>query len=365
MNSPPQPRAGIMQLPAFATPLLLRPIQRIHLSRTSNRPLDGRPFSSTNPTRRRCAMLTGATPEKPSRTPLSQALIKFTRPHTIRGTILGSLAGCARALIESSKAVDWSLLPRAGLGMVALLLGNAFIVGINQIYDVRIDKVNKPFLPLAAEEMSPKLAWGVVVSSAVFGLTIVRLCFSRFIFGLYSFGMTFGALYSVPPFRFKRYPVLAAITISCVRGFLMNFGVYHATKSALGVPFAWSPPITFLAIFMSVFACIIALSKDLPDIKGDSIEGVPTFAARLGPRKMIRVVVTLLGLNYTWAIATAFLAPAGAFNRIVVGLGHTALGAWLLSYQRKVDPDNQDSIKDFYRFIWKLFYAEYMLFPFI
>lgn len=33
------------------------------------------------------------------------------------------------------------LVPKAVLGMVALLLGNAFIVGINQIYDVDIDKV--------------------------------------------------------------------------------------------------------------------------------------------------------------------------------------------------------------------------------
>lgn len=38
------------------------------------------------------------------------------------------------------------LVPRALLGMVALLLGNAYIVGINQIYDVDIDKVNNDSL---------------------------------------------------------------------------------------------------------------------------------------------------------------------------------------------------------------------------
>lgn len=296
---------------------------------------------------------------------LAQAFVKFTRPHTIRGTILGSFAGCARALLETSHAIDWSLLPTAALGMTALLLGNAFIVGINQIYDVRVDRINKPFLPLAAGEMTFRLAWGIVVSSALTGLAIVRLCFSRLIFGLYAFGMSFGALYSIPPFRFKRFPALAAITISCVRGFLMNFGVYHATKSALGVPFAWSPPITFLAVFMTIFACVIALSKDLPDIKGDRAEGVPTFATTVGPRKMVNVVVSLLGINYMGAIATAIFAPAGAFRRIVLGLGHLVLGGWLFSYRRKIKPDNQDSIKDFYRFIWQLFYAEYLLFPFI
>ena len=30
--------------------------------------------------------------------------------------------------------------------------GNLFIVGINQIYDIDIDQINKPFLPIAAGE---------------------------------------------------------------------------------------------------------------------------------------------------------------------------------------------------------------------
>ncbi|PXF46739.1 Homogentisate solanesyltransferase, chloroplastic [Gracilariopsis chorda] len=267
--------------------------------------------------------------------------------------------------MESSGYIDLGLIPRAVMGLLALLLGNAFIVGINQIYDVRLDKINKPFLPLASGEMKQSVAWGIVVSSGLLGLAIVRAFFSRLIFGLYAFGMSFGALYSVPPFRFKRYPPLAAITISCVRGFLMNFGVYHATKSALGVPFAWSPPITFLAAFMTVFACVIAVSKDLPDIKGDEIEGIPTFASKMGPERMVKFVVALLLMNYGGAIVTGLFAPPGAFRRYVLLFGHVALASWLLRYRRNIDPSNHTSIKAFYAFIWKLFYAEYLLFPFI
>lgn len=249
--------------------------------------------------------------------------------------------------------------------MIALLLGNAFIVGINQIYDVRVDRINKPFLPLAAKEMSSRTAWAICAISAIVGLSIVRMFFSPLIFGLYAFGMCFGALYSIPPFRFKRYPILAAVTISCVRGFLLNFGVYHATKSAMGVSFAWSPPITFLAAFMTVFATVIAISKDLPDIKGDTKEGVPTFAARVGPHRLVGIVYALLALNYAGAVLTAGLAPAGAFNRTIFGVGHVVLAGWLISYMTGVRPSSQESIKKFYQFIWKLFYAEYILFPFI
>ena len=51
------------------------------------------------------------------------------------------------------KFINWGLLPRAILGVLALLCGNGYIVGINQIFDVDIDTVNKPFLPVAAGEV--------------------------------------------------------------------------------------------------------------------------------------------------------------------------------------------------------------------
>jgi 4-hydroxybenzoate polyprenyltransferase len=54
------------------------------------------------------------------------------------------------AVLSAVQLIDWGLLPRAALGVLALLCGNGYIVGINQVYDVDIDVVNKPFLPVAA-----------------------------------------------------------------------------------------------------------------------------------------------------------------------------------------------------------------------
>jgi hypothetical protein len=49
---------------------------------------------------------------------------------------------------------------------------------------------------------------------------------------------------SVPPFRLKRFAVPAFLIIATVRGFLLNFGVYYATRAAIGLnTFAWSPAI--------------------------------------------------------------------------------------------------------------------------
>lgn len=61
------------------------------------------------------------------------AFWKFLRPHTIRGTILGTTAVVARALLDNPNPIDWGLLPRAILGLIALLCGNGYIVGINQV----------------------------------------------------------------------------------------------------------------------------------------------------------------------------------------------------------------------------------------
>ena len=145
------------------------------------------------------------------------AVYRFSRPHTIRGTLLACFTGVGRALVESPSFLPMipALLPKAILGVLALLLGNLFIVGINQIYDVRpacstralptcqhaprpppcparpgasalpwahltvtsqveIDQINKPFLPVAAGRISPKMAWALVIGSGAFCRPSVR-----------------------------------------------------------------------------------------------------------------------------------------------------------------------------------------------
>ena len=187
------------------------------------------------------------------------------------------------------------LLPRAFVGCLALLLGNAYIVGINQITDVEIDRVNKPFLPVASGEMSKPAAWTTVAAAGALGPLIVRRFFSPLLFRLYLCGWGLGTMYSVPPFRTKKNPVLAALTIATVRGFLLNFGVYYAVKEAIGAPFSWNARVAFIARFMTVFASVIAVTKDLPDTEGDRMAKVDTFAIQVGVEKIAKGAVVVLG----------------------------------------------------------------------
>ncbi|GMP87130.1 hypothetical protein CsSME_00039645 [Camellia sinensis var. sinensis] len=283
------------------------------------------------------------------------AFWRFLRPHTIRGTTLGSISLVARALIENTNLIRWSLLFKAFSGLLALICGNGYIVGINQIYDIGIDKVNKPYLPIAAGDLSVQSAWFLVLLFAVTGLLIVGINFGPFITALYCLGLFLGTIYSVPPFRMKRFPVVAFLIIATVRGFLLNFGVYYATRAALGLTVEWSLPVVFITTFVTLFALVIAITKDLPDVEGDRKFQISTLATKLGVRNIAFLGSGLLLLNYIGAILAAVFMPQ-VFKRSLMIPAHTILALSLIF---------QEAISEFYRFIWNLFYAEYAMFPFM
>jgi homogentisate solanesyltransferase len=321
-------------------------------------------FGSRDPV---TAAATGSSLPTPQRIALFyDAFWRFLRPHTIRGTFLGTTALVTRALLENPTLINWALLPKALRGLLALLCGNGFIVGINQIYDYGIDKVNKPFLPIAAGDLSVPAAWALVVGLAALGIGIVATNFGMLITALYTLGLFLGTVYSVPPLRLKQYPVPAFVIIATVRGFLLNFGVYYATRAALGLAYEWSPSVIFITIFVTVFATVIAITKDLPDIEGDKRFNISTFATNLGVRKISFLGAGLLLANYVGAVVAAFYLPH-AFKTKVMVTGHAILGlsliyqTWLLDAAKY----SKDAIANFYRFIWNLFYSEYALFPFI
>jgi homogentisate solanesyltransferase len=297
---------------------------------------------------------------------LAGAIWKFVRPHTIRGTILGTTAIVTRCLLANPELFNLALVPRALLGLVALLCGNGYIVGINQIYDVDIDKVNKPFLPVAAGELTIPLAWAACAVFAAAGAAIVASNFGALITQLYCFGLFLGTVYSVPPFRLKRSALAAFVIIATVRGFLLNFGVHHATTAAIGLPFAWSPPILFITCFVTVFAVVISITKDLADIEGDKKFNIETFATRVGVRGVSYLGSGLLLANYLGAVAVAAWKSAWFNQTLMIG-AHLAFAAFLVVKTRALEAEGytKAAVQRYYQNIWYLFYGEYLLLPFI
>ena len=71
-------------------------------------------------------------------------------------------------------------------------------------------------------------------------------------------------------------------------------------------------------------------------------------------------------LNYAAAIYLGFTQPSQFNSALMVG-GHSVLAGCLISQATRLHMTgySQQGIKNFYRFIWNLFYAEYALYPFI
>jgi homogentisate solanesyltransferase len=237
---------------------------------------------------------------------------------------------------------------------------------------VHIDRINKPYLPIAARELTIEGASAVVLGCLVTGCAIVKVQFSPLIFSLYALGMLLGTVYSVPPFTLKRFPLAAGAIIAVVRGFLLNFGVYYAAREALGVPFQWNSVVIFMSTFMTVFASIIAVTKDLSDIKGDRQYNMSTFASTYGVPTIAKTAVGVLCFAYGATIAIAIALASGAqacgFRLGPMVAGHAAFACYVLSgYRRLVKDDfTQDAVEQFYyTSIWNAFYLEYVLYPFI
>lgn len=119
-------------------------------------------------------------------------------------------------------------------------------------------------------------------------------------------------------------------------------------------------------MFVTLFATVIAITKDLPDVEGDKQYGIETFATRMGVRKIAFLGSGLLVANYAGAIALALRMPT-AFHAPLMIPAHSILAVILTYKTLKLDAAeySKSAIQAYYRFIWNLFYAEYALLPFL
>lgn len=202
------------------------------------------------------------------------ALWKFSRPHTIIGTTCSSLS-----LFLLSGSQDWAALVWVWL---ACLCGNVYIVGLNQLTDVAIDRINKPHLPLAAGEFSLRqgrwlvgTAGGLAVGMAI----AAAFGHSPWLLVTVAASLVIGSAYSLPPARLKRFPLLASLCIFGVRGVIVNLGLFWHFKRAMSLP----PALLALTLFVVVFTFAIAIFKDIPDMEAIANTTSPPLPCASGP----------------------------------------------------------------------------------
>ena len=267
------------------------------------------------------------------------ALWRFSRPHTVIGTTV-SIVCLYLIAVDTLPGLDLS----GGLWdlwwtLVAGLAVNVYIVGINQIEDVDIDRVNKPFLPLAAGDMTLQQARRIVAGTAAVAVVLAVTQGAEETIAVVV-GLIVGTAYSLPPLRLKRFPVLASLSISGVRSIVVNLGVYAHFSLAFDGTVSIPAPVWALTIVALPFSLAIAILKDVPDAEGDRRYRIMTFTVRRGGRPVMRAGIAALALGY---LGMAILGPLliDTAQPVVLAGGQLAALALLLVWSRGVDPADQ------------------------
>ncbi len=291
---------------------------------------------------------------------LSQ-LWKFSRPHTIIGTSLSVFALYAIASSNTNSSLDLPNLGQLLVTWIACLCGNVYIVGLNQLYDIEIDRINKPDLPLASGKFSVTQGKWIVSVTGILSIVLAAIL-GRWILATVVTSLAIGTAYSVPPIRFKQFPLLAAICILTVRGCIVNLGIYSHFNLVLNGTDILPASIWILTLFILVFTIAIAIFKDVPDLEGDRKYQIQTFTLALGKPAVFNLTRGAITLAYLVTIGAGIWLLPEVNVGVFVG-SHLVLLGLLWWRSRDIDLELKSSIADFYQFIWKLFFLEYLIFP--
>ncbi len=285
-------------------------------------------------------------------------LWQFSRPHTIIGSTLSILSLFALAIGTSTAFIIPTLL--LPMSLLCAWTCNIYITGLNQWTDVAVDKINKPWLPIAAGTLAKEHALYIVLVCGMVAL-VTAACFSLFFFVLILLIMAIGTAYSLPPLNLKRNHLLAAAAISVVRGLLVNIGFYVHFRYEMIGEWAFTYAIIPLVVFVTAFSLGIAWFKDIPDTEGDVLYNFSTLAVTSGRKRAFMAGVIVVSFAYVYIIFTAFVGqlPAPLYY-IITHSAALFIFLWQAYLLQVVD---DKKVKRFYLFFWGLFFLEYLLYP--
>ena len=283
---------------------------------------------------------------------------RFSRLHTVIGTTL-SISALYLLALSMSDHHSWHLGTFA-LTLISCLGANIYIVGLNQITDVEIDRINKPYLPLASGAFSMRTGYLIIVISVIVSL-LIALYLGRYLLLTVILSLLLGTAYSLPPLRLKRFYFWAAFCIIAVRGLIVNLLLFLHFHYTINQSETIPPAIWLLTATIFVYSIVIAWFKDIPDIEGDSRYQIMTLSIRMGPKKVFLVGNVLLTLTYLILMVLPLLFDLQV-NGLVILFAHLILLVALWWAKGRVDLASQASIQRYYQFIWILFFSEYFAF---
>ena len=313
-----------------------------------------------------------ADPEKislldPTISPVEKNLLKglgrFCRPKSTTGSVVMTLSVCL-AVISGTQLYD---------ALIEILLFTSAIAlwtitghGVNQIYDIEADKINKPNFPLPSGIISVRFAWVLSISTGLVG-TVLAFLVLPIVMGIPFFlGMTIVTIvYSVPRFGVRHSAWLPKFLGIYFRGIFFPMISYIGACEIAGIGPGSPEHLIFILIFAILFCVGMNTFEDIPDLEGDRLHGYASIAQRIGPVPTAYICLGAFTLAYIGLTLCVLSAP----QLFSVSLGVLASIAFLalfcFRFRRLINelPHNIMAAKPFYRFLWQLYCAQYLLLP--
>lgn len=150
-------------------------------------------------------------------------------------------------------------------------------------------------------------------------------------------------------------------------GFFFHIKQALAPSATSAAPLALTltPAVSFTLAFMLFFSVVIALFKDIPDTLGDVRAGVRTLSVRWGVERVFWLCIWLLSVAYAGAAGFCLWYCPSPLAKVGLAAGHALMCGLLWQRARRVALSDPGEISACYMFVWKLFYAEYLLIPFL
>ena len=237
-------------------------------------------------------------------------LLEFSRPFTLVAPALGFLSGAATAYGAAPRETwRWEIVVYPLIGSLMAAVLNAASNALNQIYDLEIDRVNKPKRPLTSGRLSMRDAWRFTRVAYAVALALAWLVAPggrHECFWLVLLATFITILYSVPPARTKRLGIWANLTIAIPRGVLLKVAGWSSVKTIMGLE-PW-----YIGAIFGLFLLGASTTKDFADMEGDARGGCRTLPIIYGVRRA------------AWMISPSFVIPflmisIGSWTGILTG----------------------------------------------
>ena len=213
-----------------------------------------------------------------------------------KSTLIGSLIIMRpiNCIMGSLTVIIGILNTRTGIPINILLINLVlgiityyFIAGsgmiINDIYDIEIDKINRPDRPIPSGAVSLKQAKLLFILT--FGIGVMISIIHYFIFDLSGLNVILAVFFGLIGWLYAAWGKKQGFIGNIIVGISFSIGlIYGAVLNSLTIP------LYIYYFFLTAFFLLLSreIVKGCEDIEGDKEEGVKTLAIKLGTKKAIR-----------------------------------------------------------------------------